>query len=173
MLEVQFDPDDPTKLLGRLLPSPSQSLQDTLLQSDIVLLPESLSEQGKAVFRPGTRDFFEYVTSHVGGKARLEVASADDDYVEQLLHANEIWLPTLLFLVDNPLVHEIAIVGAAHYVVEKLRGLLKKDRERAVVHAKILVNRRKGTASFTYDGPADSFRAIMTKAIGRGAEESK
>ena len=99
--------------------------------------------------------------------------SGDDDYVEQLLHANEIWLPTLLFLVDNPLVHEIAIVGAAHYVVEKLRGLLKKDRERAVVHAKILVNRRKGTASFTYDGPADSFRAIMTKAIGPGVEESK
>lgn len=171
MLDVKFEPDhDSSKRLGHVA---DPILQDALRKSDIVLLPESVTRDGKALFRPGSKDFFDFVTAHVGSKARIEVASGDDEYAEELLHANEIWLPSLLLLVENPLVHEIAIVAAAHYVLDKLKSLGKKDQDKAVVHAKIVVNRAKGTASFTYEGPAASFEAIMTKAIRNGSEDGK
>jgi hypothetical protein len=149
------------------------SLLETLMRSDILLLPEGQEADGTLVFRPGAKDFLDYLLSRSGSGVHVDIATEEARYVEQLLHSSDIWLPALLLLVDNPLVHEIAIVTTAHFILDKLKGVGARETSQAVVRAKILVNHKKGTTIFEYEGPPRAFEATMRNAILSNSDSRK
>lgn len=143
-------------------PQLSASLSNTTL----LLIPEP-RELGP-MFNPGTRAAFHQMRASLPEGITLDVASTDDEYVELILHSAEIWVPTLLLVIDNASVRNVSLSMIANYVYERLKGLSAKQREGATVRSRVVVKTSKSgekTVFFTYKGPADTYQAVMERAL--------
>ena len=145
-------------------PALSASLRTTTL----LMIPERRRDEMGPVFNPGTRAAFHHMRASLPEGISVDVASTDDEYVELILHSAEIWVPTLLLLFDNASVRNVSLSMIANYVYDRLKGLSAKQREGATVRSRVVVTTSKSgdkTVSFTYKGPADTYQAVMERAL--------
>jgi predicted DNA binding CopG/RHH family protein len=137
--------------------------QMAIQRSDIVLVPAAgFGDYTEPVFPKGTDELFQFLCANAPSGIKVELAAEDEDYKELALHADVVYIATVLVrLVVAPL--------AIGLIVEHLKNRLGSRLGKTEVRASMILDQTDGpnskTLKLSYEGPAIAFEKTMREAL--------
>jgi hypothetical protein len=135
------------------------ALRDSLRVADVVFVPwEKFREVDEPLFPSGTAELFQALRVHAPN-LRSEIAVSDEAYSEVALHADVVFLPTLLL-------SSVAVPIVVNLVSEWLsERLLERAKDADVKFEVIVEDSGGGTRLLRYEGPVSSFESLVNQRL--------
>jgi hypothetical protein len=145
-------------LIGR--PWVEAALQASLSAADVVFVPwEQFRDIEQPVFPSGTIELFRALQDSDVAPLTSEIAVPDELYSEVALHADIIFLPTLL-------VSSVVVPVAVNLISEWLKKRLLERAKDADVKFEMIVENPDGFAkSVRYEGPVGAFESLINAQL--------
>lgn len=161
-IQVQVVPNQLPRILERA--GDDADFKAQLERASVVLVPEEGYPRADGpVFPPNTEPFFAHLRDGLPESLTADLAVQDEDYMELGLHADELWLPTLVLFVGGGAQASLVINVVSSYVYDWIkRGISRKD---GTVKSKVLINRKEETVSIEYEGPPEAYQAAVLGAV--------
>jgi predicted DNA binding CopG/RHH family protein len=137
--------------------------QRAIQKSHIVLVPsEGFGEYVGPLFPKGTDELFQFLRSNAPSEIRMELAAEDKDYKELALHADIVYVATVL-------ARDVVAPAAVGLIVKYLKNRLGSRLRKTEVRASLILDQTEGpdskTVRLTYEGPAIEFEETMREAL--------
>lgn len=138
-------------------PNFKQQLEST----DVLIIPTDLGkEHGGSAFPQITRDVFQCLREKLSGRATVDAAVRDADYVEFGYHSETIILP-IIYIAEHVLLPLVIGILAA-MIRDRLRNRSKSTRVTSELHFK---GQGGNLLFFKYDGPAKEFEKLILDSL--------
>jgi hypothetical protein len=158
VVEVRDSTVSRNYLIGR--PWVDATLKDALSVADVVFVPwETFRDIEQPVFPTGTIELFQSLQDSDVASLTTEIAVPDELYSEVALHADIIFLPTLL-------VGSVVVPVAVNLISEWLKKRLLERATDADVKFEMIVEEPNGaTKSVRYEGPVAAFESLVNAQL--------
>lgn len=144
---------EPTSLslIEPLLSAPD--LGGSLGNAKYILLPKEVALREQSAFPSGTREFYHFLRNEIDS---IEVAVREEDYVEISMH--DAWVDLATLFVAQHILLPVAINLLATYITRRLSARNVRSELR-------FLTKDGNEMSFKYQGPAQEFESVATKAL--------
>jgi len=141
----------------------SPQTQAAIKTSDIVLVPaEGFVGYVGPLFPKGTDDLFHFLRTNAPSYTKVELAAEDEDYKELALHAETVYIATVLVRL---LVAPVALGLIVEYLKNRFGSRLGKTEVRASMILDQTNASNTKTLRLSYEGPAIAFEDTMREAL--------
>ena len=136
---------------------PEKPFYEEIRSANLLIMPTKITdEESGTLFTENVEDFFSFLQSNSNSEVSVEIYLQDDDHEELELHADELYLPTLLF---TQIILPLAVNLVSSYVYDWLR---KRNKKNVQINIETIVDKEGKTKRVSFSkGTIDEWKEFM------------